>query len=47
MEIKFNSDILTANTSKREILNAYTIEYLTNKGKKNENVIRFVTNIGN
>ena len=32
---------------KREILNAFTIEYLTKKGKKNENVIRFVTNIGN
>jgi hypothetical protein len=32
---------------KREILNAFTIEYLNNKGKKNENVIRFVTNIGN
>jgi hypothetical protein len=32
---------------KREILNAVTIEYLTKKGNKNENVIRFVTNIGN
>ena len=33
---------------KREILNAFTIEYLTNnKGKKNENIIRFITNIGN
>ena len=32
---------------KREILNAFTIEYLNkNKGKKNENVIRFVANIG-
>ena len=35
------------NLRKREILNAFTIEYLNNKGKKNENVIRFVTNIGN
>lgn len=33
------------NLRKREILNAFTIEYLTkNKGKKNENIIRFNTN---
>ena len=33
------------NLRKREILNACTIEYLTkNKGKKNENIIRFYTN---
>jgi len=32
---------------KREILNAFTIEYINNKGKKNENIVRFVTDIGN